>query len=44
VARIVSETAFKQCKPLPNVPYETDYRRQMIKVHTRRAIESMVGV
>lgn len=41
VARIVSEAAHKQCKPLPNVPYETDYRRAMIKVHTRRAVESM---
>ena len=43
VARIVSENAFKQCKPLPNVPYETDYRRQMIKVHTRRAVEALAA-
>lgn len=43
VARIVSETAFKQCKPLTNVPYETEYRREMIKVHTRRAIQRLAG-
>jgi 4-hydroxybenzoyl-CoA reductase subunit beta len=41
VARIVSETAYKQCKPLPNVPYESEYRRTMIRVHTRRAIERL---
>jgi 4-hydroxybenzoyl-CoA reductase subunit beta len=43
VARIVSERAHKQCKPLENVPYEAPYRRQMIKVHTRRAIERIVA-
>lgn len=43
VARIVSERAHKQCKPLENVPYEAPYRRQMIKVHTRRAIERLVA-
>ena len=43
VARMVSERAHKQCKPLENVPYEAPYRRQMIKVHTRRAIERLVA-
>ena len=41
VARIVSEAVFKQCKPLENVPYEAGYRRQMLKVHARRAIEAL---
>jgi len=41
VAQIVSEATFKQCKPLPNVPYEAAYRRQMIRVYTRRAILAM---
>ncbi len=41
VARIVSEAAHKQCRPLANVPYEINYRRQMIKVHTRRGVEAL---
>jgi len=43
VARIVSEAVHKQCKPLENVPYEAPYRRQMLRVHTRRAIEGLVA-
>jgi len=42
VAQTVSEAVFKQCKPLENVPYEAAYRRQMLKIHTRRAIENLV--
>ena len=41
VALLVSEATFKQCKPLPNVPYEPAYRRQMIRVYTRRAIQAL---
>lgn len=41
VAQEVSEAAFKQCKPLANVPYEPAYRRQMIRVYTRRSIVAM---
>ena len=41
VARIVSEAAYAQCKPLANVPYEPGYRREMIRVYTRRAVEGM---
>lgn len=43
VAGIVSEAVHKQCKPLENVPYEAPYRRQMLRVHTRRAIEGLVA-
>ena len=42
-ATIVAERAHAQCKPLENVPYEAPYRRRMIEVHTRRAIESLVA-
>jgi 4-hydroxybenzoyl-CoA reductase beta subunit len=42
VARIVSQAVHKQCKPLENVPYEAPYRRQMLEVYTRRAIEGLV--
>jgi 4-hydroxybenzoyl-CoA reductase subunit beta len=43
VARLVSKAVHKQCKPLENVPYEAPYRRQMLEVHTRRAIEALVA-
>ncbi len=43
VARIVSEATHAQCKPLENVPYEAAYRREMLRVYTRRAVEAMVA-
>jgi CO/xanthine dehydrogenase FAD-binding subunit len=43
VAKLVSERAHVQAKPLENVPYEAPYRRRMIQVHTRRAIEAIVS-
>jgi len=43
VATAVAERVHKQCKPLDNVPYEAPYRRQMLRVHTRRAVESIVA-
>ncbi|MBL4683154.1 MAG: FAD binding domain-containing protein [Nannocystaceae bacterium] len=42
-AAIVAERVHRQCKPLANVPYEAPYRRQMLRVHTRRAIEALVA-
>ncbi len=41
-AQGVAERVHKQCKPLENVPYEAPYRRQMLRVHTRRAIETLI--
>jgi len=43
VARIVSEATHAQCKPLDNVPYEAAYRREMLRVYTRRGVEAMVA-
>lgn len=43
VARLVSDAAYAQCKPLENVPYEAAYRRDMIRVYTRRAIEALAA-
>ncbi len=43
VAQAVAERAYAQCKPLENVPYDAPYRRQMIRVHTQRAIEAIVA-
>ncbi|MEM9457878.1 MAG: FAD binding domain-containing protein [Myxococcota bacterium] len=41
LAQGVAQRVHAQCKPLENVPYEAPYRRQMLRVHTRRAIEAM---
>jgi 4-hydroxybenzoyl-CoA reductase subunit beta len=43
LARSIADAVHKQCKPLENVPYEAPYRRQMLAVHTRRAIERLVA-
>ena len=43
VATAIADRVHAQCKPLENVPYEAPYRRQMLRVHTRRAIEAIVA-
>lgn len=43
VAEAVATRVHGQCKPLENVPYDAGYRREMLAVHTRRAIAAMVG-
>lgn len=32
-----------QCKPLPNLPYDADYRRAVLPVHVRRGIAALVA-
>lgn len=39
----VCELAYKQSKPLENVPYEAPYRRKMIPVYTRRAMQRLIA-
>lgn len=41
VAELVADAAHQKCKPLPNVPYDADYRRTLVRVLTRRAIERL---
>lgn len=43
VAEGVAERVYTQCKPLENVPYEAPYRRDMLRVHARRTIASLVA-
>lgn len=43
VAQTVAERVGKQCKPLENVPYEAAYRRRMLSVYARRAVEGLVA-
>lgn len=42
VAIAVADRVHQQCKPLENVPYEAPYRREMLRVRTRRAIADLV--
>ena len=39
----IAALTHQQCKPLDNVPYEAGYRRKMIRVHTRRAVEELLS-
>ena len=32
--------AHKQCKPLPNIPGDADYRREMVPVYVRRTLRA----
>ncbi|HTM58646.1 MAG TPA: FAD binding domain-containing protein [Candidatus Udaeobacter sp.] len=38
VAETVAAAAYQQCRPLTNVPYDHDYRHEMVPVFVRRAI------
>lgn len=33
----IGEAVYRACKPVPNVPYDHEYRREMIRVQARRA-------
>jgi len=43
VAESLAQTAHKQCHPLINVPYDQDYRREMVPVFVRRAVKEAAG-
>jgi len=36
--RVLAETAHKQCHAMTNIPYDSDYRRDMVPVFVRRAV------
>ena len=40
-AELVGELCYKQGKTLDNVPYEAGYRRQMLRVFARRALQEL---
>lgn len=42
-AAALGELVFKQSKPLPNVPYDAEYRRKMLPVYARRALAELVA-
>lgn len=40
---LIADRVFEQCKPMENIPYDASYRRLMLKVRTRRAVEAMAA-
>jgi 4-hydroxybenzoyl-CoA reductase subunit beta len=44
VAEDLAQAAYKQCHPLINVPYDQDYRREMVPVFVRRAVKEAGGI
>lgn len=42
IAEEIGEAVYKQCKPLPNVPYDHLYRRDMLRVQARRAVLNLL--
>jgi 4-hydroxybenzoyl-CoA reductase subunit beta len=43
VADAVAQAAFKQCHPLENIIVDPDWRRAMVPVYVRRALEELAG-
>ena len=41
---MVAQTAYKQCTPQTSIPYDPDYRHQMVPVFVKRAIREALGV
>lgn len=41
-AQLLAALVAAQARPLPNVPYEAEYRHKMLPVYTRRAVERIV--
>jgi 4-hydroxybenzoyl-CoA reductase subunit beta len=36
----LAELAYRQCKPMPNIPGDHDYRREMVPVYARRTLRA----
>ena len=41
LAESLAQAAYKQCHPLINVPYDHDYRREMVRVCTLRGLKAI---
>lgn len=41
LAKQVGDLAFDRCRPLPNVPYDADYRRERLRIEVRRAVVAL---
>lgn len=43
LAKALGQMAFDRCRPLPNVPYDADYRRERLAVEVRRLCTEMLN-
>jgi 4-hydroxybenzoyl-CoA reductase subunit beta len=43
VIEAVAQRAFQQCRPLTNIIVDPDWRRAMVPVHVRRALQEIAG-
>ena len=43
-ARQVADRAFQQCHPMPNIPGDPDYRREMVPVYVRKTLLAAAGL
>ncbi|MBI5710363.1 MAG: FAD binding domain-containing protein [Candidatus Eisenbacteria bacterium] len=43
VAEALAQAAYKQCRPVANLPYDPDYRHEMVPVFVRRAVREASG-
>lgn len=43
LADALGQLAFDRCRPLPNVPYDADYRRERLAVEVRRAVLALLS-
>lgn len=41
LAKQVGDLAFDRCRPLPNLPYDADYRRERLRIEVRRAVVAL---
>lgn len=39
----LGDLAFDRCRPLPNIPYDSEYRRERLRVEVRRAVRQWLG-
>lgn len=44
LAQTLGQMAFDRCRPLPNVPYEAEYRRERLATEVRRAVRVLAGL
>jgi 4-hydroxybenzoyl-CoA reductase subunit beta len=40
----IARAAYGQCKPVTNIPYDDDYRHEMVPVFVRRAVREALGL
>jgi xanthine/CO dehydrogenase XdhC/CoxF family maturation factor len=44
VIEAIAQAGYKQCRPVTNIPYDHDYRHEMVPVFVRRAVREALGL